>query len=478
MKRFTQGAAIITTAAILGLSACNDNNSPIGAGLVDGTVSITVDSLTLSLDAETTVAPKYDARSTTNIIGRITAPEYGELNCEYIARLMCASQLPLPDSITTEHLDSVSILLRVPRNQITGDSLAPQQLRVYLMNSKFNDVKADTVTNEFNPDGFYDASNPLVSKSYTLSGIAGSDVMLTSSLLTLPIKLTGDNYDKFGPDLVKQYRTNPDMFEWPKSFQAFLPGIYVKPVFGSGCIANVEATQFMLYYHTRYTSVEYKDNEVVEVEKVKKDSVSLIATAPEVLSTNRIVYKPAPVLAAMQAQGKCIVTTPGGYQTRMTFPAERILDEYNRHDGSASMISNLNFAIPASKIRNDYGIGVPPYLLMVKASAADQFFNEGKLPDGTGSFWGSYNSNNGEYVFTSLRDYIIELSKKDKITAEDTEFLIIPVNLGLETNTNNYTGETTTTVTSCTPYLTAPTMCELHTDRAKIVFTYSAQYNK
>ncbi len=477
MKRKNYAAGLLTAAVALSFAACNDDSSPIGSGLVAGDVAITVDSLTMSIDAVTTPAPKYDARSQTNIIGRISAPEYGDLSCEYVARLMCAAQLPLPDSITTDHLDSVKILLRVPRNQITGDSLAPQQLRVYLMDQRFNAVKADTVTNEFNPAGFYNPADLLVSKSYTLSAAGGSDVMASSSTLTLPIRLTGSRYEEFGPGLVEKYRKEPDLFTWPASFQKLIPGIYIKPVFGSGCIANISATQFMLYYHTRYIATEYVDKDVVEVVKVKRDSVALLSTAPEVLSTNRIVYKPSASLAAMQAAGKCIITTPGGFQTRMTFPAEKILEQYLKHEGAASMISNLTFAIPGSRIPNDYGIGLPPYLLMVKTSEVEAFFNEGKIPDGTSSFWAAYDSSKGEYAFTSLRDYIIDLSKKEKITAEDTDFMLIPVLLTIETNTNNYTGQTTTTVTSCTPYIIAPAMCELHTDRAKVVFTYSSQFN-
>lgn len=477
MKHSLKVAAfLVSVASAIGFVACNDDNSPIGAELVAGEISITVDSLTISIDAVTTPAEKYDARSQTNIIGRITAPEYGDLNCEYVARLMCASSLPIPDSISTTMIDSVMILLRIPRNQITGDSLSPQQIRVYRMGTAFNEIKADTVTNEFNPDGLYNPDDILASKSYTLSAVAESDVIVSSGYLTLPVKLNGKIYEEFGPNLVEKYRKDPNLFVWPQSFAKYMPGIYVKPVFGSGCIANVSSTQFMVYYHHRYISTDYVDNEVVTSEKVKKDSVALLSTAPEVLSTNRINYRPSAYLEAMQAAGKCIVTTPGGFHTRMSFPAERILKEYQKHDGSASVISNLTFTIPASRIPNDYGIGIPPYMLMIKKSEAAKFFTEGKIPDGLSSFWAQFDTSKGEYRFTSLRSYIIDLSNKREITEEDTEFLLMPVFMNIESNTNKYTGETISTVTSCTPYIIAPSMCELHADRATIVFTYSAQY--
>lgn len=473
MYRFHKVSVPVFIAVVLGLSACSDDTSPIGADLVAGDVTITVDSLTMSLDAMTVKAPKFDSRSQTNLIGRITAPEYGELSCEYVSRLMCASALPLADSITDQHIDSVRLLLRLPRKEITGDSLAPQELKVYLMNERFNEVKGDTVTNEFNAAGYYNPSDLLLSKTYTFSTVSGSGVTSNSTTLTLPIKLTGENYSKFGPDLVKLYKTDPDLFVWPASFAKFLPGIYVKPSFGSGCIANVSATQFMLYYHTSYISTEYVDNEVVSSVKVKRDSVALISTAPEVLSTNRIVYNPAASLLNMQQEGKCVITSPGGFLTRVNLPAKQLIEDYQNNNGASSMITNLTLSLPASTIENNYGIGCPPYLLMIKKTVSDQFFNEGSIPDGKNSFWATFDSSKGEYLFTSFRDYIIDLTQKGEITTDDTDFLIIPVNLELETSTNNYSGTTTTSVTSCTPYISAPTMCELHTEKAKIIFTYT-----
>lgn len=461
----------------MALGACNDESSPIGSGLVADDVAITVDSLVISVDAHTSPAPKYDARSSNNIIGRISTPEYGDLECSYVARLMCASTLPVADSITANHIDSVKILMRVPRGMLTGDSLAPQQIRIYRMDSRFNAVKADTITNEFNPEGFYNPADLIASKSYTLSSVGLSDVQLTSNYLTLPVSLEGKAFRDFGPDLFEAYRKEPDTFQWPQKFATMMPGIYVKPVFGSGCVANIAATQFMIFYHTRKSVTEYIDGEIVTHEKIYRDSVSLLSTAPEVLSTNRIDYKPSALLSSMASAGKCIVTAPGGFQTHITFPAEKILEEYLKNDGAASMISNLTFAIPASPIQNDYGIGAPPYLLMIKTSDVTKFFNEGSVPDGKNSFWAAYDPNQGRYAFTSMRDYIISLTKKEEITEDDTDFMLIPVNLNMETSTSSYTGQSVTAVTACTPFLSAPAMCELYTDRTIVVFTYSAQFS-
>lgn len=468
-------------ASVMLFGSCADENSPIGSQLVAGDIVIAIDSLTLDLNDATITeqAPKYDARSLTTLMGRIDIPEYGNLTCSYVARMMSATNLNIPDEITSERVDSVKILLRIPREQITGDSLAPQVIDIYRMSDSFNSVLSDTVTNEFLPELYYDPADLLASKSYTLGTIGNSDIILSDTYMTVPVTLTGQAYQDFGPGLLEAYRNHPDAFEWPKTFAKYMPGLYIKPSFGAGCVANVEASQFMLYYHTTHETTEVVDNEVTTVEVVDRDSVSLISSAPEVLSTSRIIYKPSENIKNRMSKGEHIITTPGGYQTRFRFPASTVLKEYLSHAGNAAMITNLIFSIPAEKVDNDYNIGVPPYLLMIRSDKVEEFFANSSLPDGETSFWAAYTSSTGQYDFTSMRQYALNLAaeaEKDGNKVEDTEFVIIPVDIEQE-SVSTSSGTTTMTVTSCTPYLTTPRMCRLKMDSAKIVFTYTNQFN-
>lgn len=133
--------------------------------------------------------------------------------------------------------------------------------------------------------------------------------------------------------------------------------------------------------------------------------------------------------------------------------------------------------IPATQIENAYGLTVAPYLLMVKKSEREAFFNENKIPDGINSFYASYDSEKGNYQFSSMRTYFLNVLESEQNGEldydEDSEFTLVPVNITTETVTNYNT--TTIYVTKCQPYLTRPTMTDLKMDKAVICFTYSSQ---
>lgn len=116
-------------------------------------------------------------------------------------------------------------------------------------------------------------------------------------------------------------------------------------------------------------------------------------------------------------------------------------------------------------------------MLMVKKSEAKKFFDENKVPDNKSSFYAAYDSEKKRYVFNSMRQYFLEVleaqEKGEEIGSEFSDFLLVPVYVRTET-VENY-NSTTTYVTRCQPYLTRPTMTEIHTDRSIVTFTYSAQ---
>lgn len=55
----------------------------------------------------------------------------------------------MPDSA---QVDSMKLVLSVPRGQLTGDSLAPQQLRAFQLSKS---LPLD-INNTFDPTGYYD----------------------------------------------------------------------------------------------------------------------------------------------------------------------------------------------------------------------------------------------------------------------------------------------------------------------------------
>ena len=112
-----------------------------------------------------------DTRSTTNLLGRISVPEYGDLHCSFVSQLLSTARLDIPDSIPISQIDSMKLVLYVPRGELTGDSLAPQQLKAY----RLTKTLPSDINNHFDPTGYYDPTSTLGSRSFTISALGMRD---------------------------------------------------------------------------------------------------------------------------------------------------------------------------------------------------------------------------------------------------------------------------------------------------------------
>ena len=461
-------AAIAAAFPLTGLFvACDDDLSPIGNTLSRGEVTISIDTLTIDLHAGSRYTAEFDSRGATNLLGRLSTPEYGSLECSYVTRLLPTPALGIPSSIPESQIDSMKVVITVPRGSLAGDSLAPQQVKVFRLTRPL----PSDIDNSFDPTGYYDPSSPLGVKNYTLSGLSLTSSNFASDK-SIQIRMNLDR--QFALDVVRKYRTEPETFQWPSTFAEWIPGIYVEHSFGRGCVANVTQTKSLIYYHYDTTETVIENGQAVEKPKVAVDSVCNFVTSPAVLSSNNVKYTPGKVLADMASQGKSVITAPGGYAVHFRFPTEEILGRFNSVDNSLAVVSNLVLSIPASKIEGDVSIPVPPTLAMIPTSELENFFADQKVPDNKTSFWASYDSSTGRYTFSSLRAFISNLAQEESIDESELEFTLVPVLLGTE-NVSASDGSTSVRVTSCTPYMASPAMTLLDTAKSRFIFTFSRQ---
>lgn len=467
-KAYALVAALLSALGLLFVS-CEDDTSTIGSGLDRNELTIVVDSA-FTVSGSSTAAIEPDPRSTEQLVGRINVPEFGNLQCSYMAQFMAAQALGIPDSIGVERVDSMKLMLRALRGNFTGDSVAPQQLSVYRLKKPLQ----LTAGVKLNPEEYVDRSAMMGKRTYTMTALGLNDSLFKKSRqLTVPISLPKE----FARKVFTDYRTNPSVFQWPSTFaREYFPGIYVEPSFGRGCISNFSKSEMVLYYYRLVEVVDSVVEGVVHKHQIHlKDSVTLFSTAPEVISLNNISMTVSDALKARIAGGENIIVSPSGYNVRMTFPLREIIERYNKTNKDLTVIDNLTFSIPASKVENDFGIDVAPNLLMVKTKDLDKFFADNLVPDKKTSFWATYNSTDGSYNFDSMRQYLLDaLENPDKLEDSDMDFTLVSVSLITQQKQTGY-DKYETIVTGVTFYVTRPTMAQLHLDRAKVKFSYSIQ---
>lgn len=467
----------VATLPAIFMASCEDNTSQIGGSLVTGEVTITADTIVTNLVAQTIVENSFDARTQSKLLGRLNVPEYGSLECAFVSQLLSSTKMTIPDSIPVTDVDSMRMIFTVVRGSLTGDSLAPQQLKVYRLTKQL----PSKIDNNFNPEGYYDPAQPMGTKSYTLSNIALSDSLFQNggNYINIPVHL--------GRDLaVKSFNMYRDpeqskVFQWPSSFNKIFPGVYVEQNFGNGCVGLISALNVYTYWH--YTAQVYtkkEDSDEYEyVPQIRRDSICLFSSQPEVLSSNIIKYKVSDYITNLVNEGKSIITTPGGYSVKFKFPAIDLIDKYLSNLDKMSVVSLLNFEIPAKVVENDFDIEVAPGMLMVRSDKKDEFFAQNKVPDSMTSFYAEYDKNKESYSFTGMRSYILELIEKyrkdEKIEDAETEFTLVPVIVDTETVDGYGYSSSTTYVTRCAPYIGRPTITQLDTDNSKIYFSFSRQ---
>ena len=471
MKNKLHKAAALLISAVA-LISCQDDMSTIGGSLTTGEVTIMADTINARLDSECIYLENFDGRNITKLLGRINVPEYGSLNCSFVSQMLSATSMNIPDSITVNDVDSLRLVLSVPRGSLTGDSLAPQQLKVFALEKQL----PSDINSTFNPAGYYNPSQPLGVKSYTVSNIAkGDSVLKNTASVRIPVMLPRE----LGQKIFTQYREDPSVFQWPSTFNQYFPGIYVEQNFGNGCIANVTRADMYTYWHRMASrKVMQEDSTYVTETYAVRDSICLMAYQPEVVASNVIDFKISDYITNLVDEGRQVLTSPGGYIVNFKFPVRELIERYYSTGSALTVVSSLKFEIPASAISNDYGLGVAPNLLMVKKSEFKEFFADNKIPDGISSFTAVYDADSGSYKFNSMRSYFMQMleayDKGETVDGEESEFVLVPVSVSSESS-SNYDGSVTTYVTRCQWYIEKPSMTLLDTDNALIMFTFSSQ---
>ena len=166
----------------------------------------------------------------------------------------------------------------------------------------------------------------------------------------------------------------------------------------------------------------------------------------------------------------------------MRFPIQDIIDKYQANVGNnQAIINKLTLELPVSVPETEYDIQPPTYLLMVKTSKKDQFINGDSLVNNQDSFYAVYDSSSKSYVFSGLRDYVINIINNQGgiATEDDFNFTVTPVDVTNYTYPQSYSyyGYTSSTsvVTKISPMVSRPAIARLLLDKAKVKITYSKQ---
>lgn len=447
------GAAALFAAT----TACDDNN--IGNSILETDMSLVVDS-SFTISGESVATSKIQARTVTKLLGKLHTSEYGTLSSDFVTEFMPSSVIDTTN-VTADNIDSLKLVMTVPFENIVGDTLAPMRVNVYRLNKRL----PYPIYSDFNPSEYYSESDLLGSTSYTMSNSIYTKDYYNNVYHYCIVEV--DLPKQLGKDLFTLYKQSPSTFSDPELFADAFKGIYATTSYGSGSVIPIESTYLNLFYSKHEKTDEGNDT-------IMKYSGQYFAVSPEIVTNNNIQSTSSDAIKQRVAQGEVVVQSPVGYEAKITFPTQALLDTYYGHQNQGiTVLSSLSLKIPVIEIANDKNITPPKYLLMVRASEKDDFFANSKIVDNTNSFYATYDSSTKTYTFSSMRTFLKGFisDNKTQVTADDEEFVLVPVDITTETSNSYY--EQKEVITSVTPQVSTLSMAVLDIKNAKVIAAFS-----
>jgi len=428
-------ALALLTPLLLLTTACDDNTASIGIyptsdGITNSTAIYQLTTQSLKLDSVV-------ANSTTSYLGNITDPETGtDITADFAAQFHTFENYSLPDKSlmmgdvngvdTKGVLQCDSVEIRLYFKEYYGDDNNPMKIEVYELD--INNVISEDSTYYTDVDlSQYIAKDakPLTSRVITSMDYNLSESDLNSSSHSHNVRLMMDK--EFGQNIIEKYYEDPANFKDSYHFiRNVFPGLYFKTTNGRGTMLSIYVGTCNVYFHYGES-----DTDTTYV------GLARFAATPEVIQCTRFINGD---MNSLIADKSCTyLKTPAGICTEMKLPIDEIFSDEHASD-SISMASVT--LTRYNKIQDNYQLGTPSELLMVRKEDYHSFFEENRTADSRTSYTTSFNSTYNTYTFNNIcrlltyceREKIAE-AQKEGISEEEwvakhpdwDKVLLIPV---------------------------------------------------
>ena len=461
MSRFKQIIYFVVGLVGTMVMASCDENDTIGNSLVATDNSVIVDK-DFTLTGKTLPMDSIQSRTTMQLLGMIEAKGYGDFASDFVTQYMPAAEL---DSLirTPENIDSIKMLLLVAEGAVVGDSLIPMGLEVY----RLNKTLTAPIYSNFKVEDYYSPSDRVGSAIYSLNTIELNDSLRDLGYREIYVNLPRS----IATELFDIYKSNPSVYLSPTAFGQQFKGFYVRNSYGSGRVTKIGANTLVMYYH--YTIKNSLGND-----SIVRRSGNFYAVTPEIITNNNIDYTISQELLDRASAGENLLVAPAGLEVELNFPLKDVIAHYKAQSGRLSVVNNLSLEIPASKIANTYNINAPENVLLILKSKKKDFFRNSEVPDNRTSFVASYNTSTGSYIFSSMRQYLLDMLDKEDLNLDDFTFVITPVTINNLDNYNSYYGTSSSVISSVVPYVEQPSMARLNLDKSTVTLTFTNQVLK
>lgn len=344
--------------------SCTDNLTDIGSGIQPSSDQIKVGTDTFNVSTETVFVDYIYSKPDSFLLGAYYDTKFGSTQADILAQVNCPVGFKFPPLSVP---DSATLVLTY--QTWFGQAGSPMEVSVYEMNKK-TFVYTELYPTNLDPSDYadHDLYNPTNLLAKTV--IKAKDSKRTdSTAVRLPLSAS----------FVQRFFDTSN-FKSTDEFLKFFKGMYITTNFGVASMLNINNIYINYYYHYTYTTKDTNGNTVVET---VKNVIPFPANA-EVRQVNRFVHPNRNTVAKPDYKVD-YVASPANMNTRVGIPLKRIGQRMNDSIPNKKLtINSAVLKVEAVNIDVDT-VNAPTvkYMLLIKESEINNFFNNKKLPDDT-----------------------------------------------------------------------------------------------
>lgn len=415
------------------LAGCKGDITDAGSGVLDEGDAIVVKADTFSLNSGIIECRHIISSPDSFLLGEIET-KYGVLRADVLTQLACPVGYQYPDNAV---IDSVCMFFYY--RSWEGDDNSPMSVNVYEIDRKeLEYTPAKPYKTDLNISDYcsLEDSTLLLHNDHIVVAKEKMDSVYNSATRTYLPMVRCRLKDSFTQRFAKM-RQYSDQDE----FNRFFKGLYITSTFGSSTILNLSDISMGVYYHFSYEKAG-KDTTVNDVKGFYANS--------EVRQLNRFDYlNRKEVIEELQKDSNTYnyIVAPAGLYTRMDFPMKQMKDVISKNliykeqqkreyvNLAELRVEVLNvFTGSSSDITPEDWLQPASYMLLIKESSMERFFQQKELPSDTVAILSALTSgvdSEGQTIYYYTYDMSTLLTNQLRQTdnPDTLQMLLVPVSV-------------------------------------------------
>ena len=409
--RFSYLPATILAIALL-LISCDEDTGTIGVYSGEDALSTTYDSFdVISYSIANNNVP---ASSTASYLGNVIDPEIDKaINATFAAQFHTFENYAFPNEAnivkTDGHLcDSIEIRLFI--KSTFGDKNNPMKVEVWPLSMSDDKLIKESTSLYSNTDLWQfvdDSKGPVATKVFTATDYIMSDGQRSSSNYSDNVRIVLNR--EMGDAIMAKFYSNPEFFSDSYTFiRNVCPGFLFRTVSGTGTMLNLEVCTMNLFF--TYKTDEEPDEKIA--------SNSRFSATPEVIQSTQFESSDLTQLIDLMNNEKSDTTmlkTPAGICTELILPVDEIFKGHESDSISRASLTLLRINNQDEDAKDDdYALGIPKNLLLVRKQNFKSFFENHQVSDLQQSFTTTFQSIYNSYTFENI-SLLISYCQNEKL---------------------------------------------------------------